>query len=264
MNQLTYAPSCAMSVRCRVAAHAAIRLSQEAIAALRRELIVPGQQRLPASFLKHAEEQTIVALRAVTGAISAAGWERRSFADWGIVSAPNDFGRAGIAHTVQRYAQEGAWGISPQLIPHQSLHAVSGTLSQVLQIQGPNFGISGGCDAVLEAFLVAGTFLSDTRLPGLWLTLTGYEQEFIPAEDGRTPPPLCDGVALALTRPDQRGSGLEIHIQAQPAAGDDCPGFRLSDLVAELTEHEQASPRTWRLADLGSIALTTGGPGSQR
>jgi hypothetical protein len=240
-----------------VAAHATLRASAELIAQLRRQPCHIGNQPLPATFLKHAEDQTVVALTAVARALSRSGWEGRSFADWGVVAAPNFFGRAGMAQTIHRFAEEGAWGISPHLIPHQSLHAVSGTISQALKIYGPNFGIGGGPNSGSDAFLLAATLLTDERLPGLWLVLTGHEQELIPTPHGQpaAPPPLCEGVALAITRSADADAGLNLrvgpgtHPHEAPASE-----FRLTDFLTALTQPEQATAR-WRLGAMGWVEL---------
>ena len=42
-----------------------------------------------------------------------------SFTDWGVIGAPRFMGRAAMAQALQKFDQEGAWGISPHLIPHR-------------------------------------------------------------------------------------------------------------------------------------------------
>ncbi len=128
---------------------------------------------LPLGLLRHADEQTVAGAVAVYQAIQSAGWEGRSFSRWGVIAAPCYLGRMALPQALERFRQEGAWGISPHLIPHRSLHSLSGTLSQALQIHGPNFGVGGGPTAVGEAFLLAASLLADD-LPGLWVILTGY------------------------------------------------------------------------------------------
>ncbi len=252
------------AVACRVAAHATLRASAELIAQLRRQPWTVGPEPLSVAFLKHAEDQTVVALTAVQRALARAGWEGRSFTDWGVVAAPSFLGRIGIAQSVQRYAEEGAWGISPHLIPHQSLHAVSGTLSQALRIHGPNFGSGGGPNAGLDAFLLAATLLTDSRLPGLWLVLTGYEEEYVPSENGRPapPPPVCAGAALALTGATGEEEGLCLRVGPDGAA---LPEFHLGALAEALAPGVRPSGR-WRLGEAGWVELawrpeSTGGAG---
>src|SRR5436190_23051960 len=117
LNALLSPPAPRPALRCRLAAHAALRAPAEILPALRHQPGPSAGAPLAPSFLKHAEDQSVVALSAVLRAVAHRDWAGRSFADWGVVAAPNFFGRHGIAQTVQKYAQEGAWGVSPHLIP---------------------------------------------------------------------------------------------------------------------------------------------------
>jgi len=205
-------------------------------------------ERLSVSFLKHSEDQTVLALHAVLTTIADAGWQHQSFVDWGVVAAPNFFGRISIARTAERFQTEGAWGISPHLIPHQSLHAVSGTISQALQIHGPNFGVGGGPNSGADAFLLAATLLADGGPPGLWLILSGYEAELVPVPVNATPAPHCHGVALALTAAGENTDGrfLSIH-HARPSVSPSAlyPDFHLASFAEDLT----SGAGHWRLSD---------------
>lgn len=248
MQSRLRAPAQETAVRCRIAASASLWGSAETIAQWRRQPIAHGAHTMPASFLKHSDDQAVLALRAVFAAIAEQGWQERSFADWGIVAAPNLFGRVGIAQTIQRFQAEGAWAVSPHLIPHLSLHATSGTISQALSMHGPNFGVGGGADA----FLIAAAMLADGGLPGLWLVLTGYECEWIPAVDHAVPAPLCQGVALALTNGESGAAGLVLSIgQARPgeSATAYCPEFQLGAFTEELTGRAGVPALKWRLTD---------------
>jgi hypothetical protein len=283
-----FLPALEMTVRCRVAACATLRGDAETIAQWRKQPVVVGAEKMPISFLKHSEDQTILALKTVLQAIEqpnltrsqAVAWER-DFADWGVIAAPNLFGRVSIAQTIQRYQQEGAWGVSPQLIPHQSLHAMSGTISQALKIYGPNFGISGGPNAGLDAFLIAGAMMVDGLLPGMWLVLTGYESEWIPALDDRpTTAPMCQAAALALIPGEPNAGGLHLllghvrtdaandlglsgspggmalpHRQDACAALADLPEFQLGLLVEEMSAPTGLPTGRWRLADAHWLEL---------
>jgi len=180
---------------------------------MRKEPMALGAQKLPASLLKLADEQTVLALASVREAMANGAWHEPSFADWGVIAAPNWFGRTTYAVALQRYQQEGAWGVSPHLIPQQSLHALSGTISQALKIHGPNFGVGGGPNSAPDAFLLAAALMADGQLPGLWLVLTGYETEWIPAANGPpTPAPVCNAAALALTPWQPAASGLALAV----------------------------------------------------
>src|SRR5260370_28100223 len=88
---------------------------------------------LPASLLRHADEQTVAGLAAVLHAIHDFKMNVADFRDWGIVAAPCFLGRATLAVALQRLAAEGAWGISPHVIPHRSQHAVAGSTNHGLK-----------------------------------------------------------------------------------------------------------------------------------
>lgn len=245
-------PALETTVRCRVGAAMLLRGSAETIAQARRQPVTVGAQKLPISFLKHAEDQTVLALQAVLGALEQENWQERSFTAWGVVAAPNLFGRVSIAQTIQRYRQEGAWGVSPHLIPHQSLHAMSGTISQALKIYGPNFGISGAPNSGPDAFLIAGAMMMDGVLPGLWVVLAGYEAEWLPAADGApVPAPMCQAIALALTPGNTNTTGIHLSLGQAAAASDidvAVPEFHLSLLAEEWLQQGAIPPGRWRLS----------------
>ena len=257
-------PSAGPAVGCRVVAHAALRAGPAAIATLRRQPTPPELPPPPATLLKHADEQTVVALAAVYRAIADAGWAGQSFTDWGVIAAGNFFGRGGIAQAIQRYRREGAWGISPHMIPHSSVHATSGTISQALKLHGPNFGLGGGPDGSVDAFLAAATLVSDPRLPGLWLVLTGHDGEVIPHEgEGPAESSTCEAVALGLTPAAAVMPGLNLRIcprDPEPESHDflaALPAYRLTSLADELTQTDRPIAAMWRLGAAGWVELDT-------
>ena len=208
MKSLACPPAVGTTVRCRIAVASFLRANAETIAKARKEPMAIGARKLPGALLKHADEQTVLALATILDGLTTRGWLDQSFADWGVIAAPNWFGRMSNAVAIQRYQHEGAWGVSPHLIPQHSLHAMSGTISQALKIHGPNFGVNGGSNTGCDAFLLAAALMADGQLPGLWLLLTGYETEWIPAANGEPPPaPVCNAVALALTPWKSAASG---------------------------------------------------------
>jgi hypothetical protein len=254
-------PALEATIRCSVAVAAAMRADPEAIAQWRRQPIVVGTEKLPVSFLKHAEDQTVVAMKTVLSALEQQGWQSRSFAEWGVIAAPSFFGRVSSALGIRRFQEEGAWGASPHLIPHQSLHGLSGTLSQALKIHGPNFGVSGAPNAGPDAFLIGAAMLADGSLPGLWIVLTGHESEPIP--DRAESIPICHAVALALTPASNGAVGPHLAIgQVRPEARHDAPialwpEFHLNLLVDELSAHLHMPNGHWRLADTHWLELET-------
>ena len=166
---------------------------------------VPGAckvEALPASFLKHADEQTIVGICALSQVLQLPTLTDVDFTQWGVIAAPRFLGRAAMSVSLLRFAAEGAWGISPHLVPHRSLHALSGTVSQALRIHGPNFGVGGGNDSAAEGLLAAGALFADQNLPGIWVVLTAFDPELVPADptaaDADPITTECVAIALAL------------------------------------------------------------------
>jgi hypothetical protein len=237
-----------------------LRAAPEAIALMRRHPVVVGGEKLPVSFLKHSEDQTVVALHAVLAALEQQAWHSQSFADWGVIAAPSFLGRVSSALSLERFLVDGAWGASPHLIPHQSLHGLSGTLSQALKAHGPNFGVSGAPNSGPDAFLIAAAMLADDTLPGLWVILTGHESEPIPQRAGGTrPTAVCHAVALALTPYSNRAAGTQLSIgQARHDARIALwPEFHLQLLVDELAAHPHVPGGQWRLDDTHGLELET-------
>lgn len=237
LDDQTVAWSCA--VCCDVAAEAVVRVSLDSLAELRRN---PGPvygEPLPASFLKHADDQTVAGLAAVYQAIDRSGLHETCFCDWGVVAAPRFLGRPTMAAALQRFVAEGAWGVSPHLIPHRSLHSVSGTISQALKIHGPNFGVGGGPGGAVEVLLAATALLEGKRLPGIWVVLTCLDPEAPPDDAGRLPPGTqAVGLALALTPVRTSGSRLRLQVvlgtpdaetlaRSQPSTGEGAIAFDL-------------------------------------
>jgi hypothetical protein len=237
-----------------------LRASAEAIGQWRKQPVVLGTEKMAVSFLKHAEDQTVLALMTVRVALEQQGWQEHSFAPWGVIAAPNLFGRISIAQTIQRYHQEGAWGVSPHLIPHQSLHAMSGTISQALKIVGPNLGVNGGPNAGPDAFLIAAAMMMDGQLPGLWLVLTGYESEWIPVQNGANGvAPMCEAIALALTPKSPNGTGPVLTVgQVSNDAKKDLsllPEFHLGLLAEEMSSRATLASGKWRLSETHWLEL---------
>src|SRR5262249_8842376 len=198
-----------------VAAAGVVRATADQLAALRPTLGLT--EPFPAALLKHADEQTIAGLAAVCRAARDEGLDAAAFHAWGVLAAPRYFGRDAMVAALERFAAEGAWGVSLQHIPHRSLHSASGTISLALQTHGPNFGVGGGPEAAGEGLLAAAALLSLGRVPALWLVLTGWDREPVTAPD---PPPVCQGVALALVAAGRGAGGRRLHV----LPGADRPG----------------------------------------
>jgi hypothetical protein len=217
------------------------------------------------SLLKQADEQTVAGLSAVYQACHDYRLDLTMLTGWGVIAAPQLLGRNAIVAVLERFAEEGAWGISPHLIPHRTLHSVSGTISQALRLRGPNFGVGGGPGAAAEALLVAAALLADRNLPGLWVVMTGS----VPAPDEVTESPAAkawEALALAMTpinaqEPSQGTPGTWLGIgtdRARSADGSDLGSespFSVANLVIALAGGRQSSVHLWRLPFGGWLKL---------
>lgn len=253
-------------VTCTVAGLGIIRGGTELLDALRRNPVPPPGKPLPSSFLKHAEKQTVAGLAAVYQAVYNFDLARIDLQQWGVIAAPTFLGRSGMADALARFAIEGAWGISPHLIPHQSLHAVSGTISQALGLHGPNFGVGGAPGAVVEALVAAASLLTLAGLPGLWVVLTDHERELLPCNRAdpagkRGPEPDCRALALALMPRKATAIGFEMQICAHAHSSTEAPPdwhawSRLHDVgdLIEVFSREECRGR-WRLGAAGWLRL---------
>jgi hypothetical protein len=241
-------------VSCDVAARGVVQAAAAEIAALRPLLGPIGGKPLPASFVKHLDEQTVVGLAAVYRATHDHGLNPDGFGDWGVLAAPRFFGRAAMAAALQRFAAEGAWGISPHLIPHRSLHSLSGSISQALLIRGPNFGVGGGPEGAGEGLLAALALTSRGEVPGVWIVLTGWDPELVPLANGSADPkPVCGAVALALVVPRPNWHGLQLRYHAD--GGGTHGLFTVEALRATLTAADGPGRRRWRLGCGGVVEL---------
>lgn len=261
------------AVVCDVAAAYALDADAAQLLALRQRIEPACGDALSASSLKHLDEQTLVSLAAVYGAIRAHDL-RVDFERWGVVAAPRFLGRAALIVSLQRYAIEGAWGMSPHFIPHRTLHSVSGTVSIALGVHGPNFGIDGGPAGSSQAVLAAATLLSGGTLPGVWLVLSGWEREpLVPlaALGGEHDAfPKCRAVALALVPPRCAANGLQLRVlpgTLYRAGGNGTtprtPLFGVDQVAAALAVPPAAGACiAWRLSCGGKIELANAADGA--
>jgi len=247
---------------CDVLAHACVRVAPSELPGLRQK---PGPMPLaplPAGLLKHSDDQTVAGMAAVLQAISSGGLASTRFTEWGVLAAPRFIGRVSMVTLLQRFAAEGAWGVAPQLIPHRSLHSLSGTISQALKIHGPNLGIGGGPGALSEILWTATAMLHGDRLPGIWIVLTGWTPE--PVVQSGEPLPAdsrCTGLAMALTtaRPGWRGPRIRLrptsqHRESAPSASAD--GLTIESLHAGLSAPDvHATTVVWQLEDGARLEL---------
>jgi hypothetical protein len=213
-------PAGPQPVSCDLIAHAAVAARLDAVAEMRRQPGPPGIVALPTNLLKHADEQTVVGLSAILHAIANHGLQDVAFTDWGVLAAPRLLARSAMVVSLQRFLAEGAWGVSPHVIPHRSLHSPSGTISHALNMHGPNVGVGGGPEGAVEVLLAAVALLGRRPLPGLWVVWTAQEPEGAMDLDGRGDPnTVCRGLAAALAPPRAGRAGVRLHVHVRPAPG---------------------------------------------
>ena len=259
MKPIAATPSARTAIEARVLTWATVRATQAEIAAWRKHPNPQPPAPLTPSQVKNADEQTLAALWAVSESIG--GLERGSvdFSQWGAISAPCYLGRQAIAASCERYKVEGAWGVSPHMIPQRSLHAISGTISQILKMHGPNFGVGNGLGSANDGWITAATLLSENLAPGIWLFLTSHVGEYLPTEAGQpeTHPPV-EAVALALIPGSTSRSGLQVRIGAEEAPSaflDAMPEFALGALIDELRRTDTPPAAMWRLPGVGWVEV---------
>ncbi len=239
---------------CPVAVHATVTCRAAGIGVL-REASVPGAPPLPPRFLRHADEHTVVGIRAVQAAMAALGQSpgnpRSGASDrFAVVAAPCGAGRPGSARTLVNLREGGPVTVSPHVVPQCSLHALASAVSVGLRIHGPNIGVGGGPEALSEAFVTALSLLDEPGVEGCWLVLTAWDEEPVLDDRGDVPgDAVCRGVALAL---DRAATGsLRLSLRTVP---------RVAVLDAAATTSPPGHPSLAALAILLEQAGRAGGP----
>jgi hypothetical protein len=253
----------ARAVECDVTAHAQRCVPVEALADLRRQPAPLGDSALPPNFLKHSDEQCVAGLSAVYHAIHDHSLHKTDFSRWGVLAAPRFAGRPHLVSAIKRFMAEGSWGVSPHLVPHRSLHSLSGTISQALKIRGPNFGVGGGHSGAEEVIFTAVALLERKQLPGVWVVLTALDPEAALDDNGNGPPgKTVRALALALTAAQPGWHGLRLRLEmddtVMPAARPDF--LRLFTMMEQIgREREPGKSRTlpWQNCARLTLAWTT-------
>jgi hypothetical protein len=173
------------------------RMTMAELDAVRKESLRCLPRFLSPQLLKHSDEQTLASLVAVSEAIRSANMELGDFPDWAIVSSSKNLGRSDFAAVIDKYRQEGPWGVSVQVIPHCTAHAVAGTISLALDCHGPCIGV--GREA--EAFHSAACVLRRSDWFRVWIVLSSWSPEPSIDSTGRAKSDaFCLAAAIAVTR----------------------------------------------------------------
>ena len=239
---------------CPVAVHATVTCRAAGMGAW-RDAPVPGAPPLPPRFLRHADEHTVVGIRAVQEAMATIGQSpgnpRASASDrFAVVAAPCGAGRPASARTLVNLREGGPVTVSPHVVPQCSLHAVASAVSVGLRIHGPNIGVGGGPEALSEAFVTALSLLDEPGVEGCWLVLTAWDEEPVLDDRGDVPgDAVCRAVALAL---DRAATGsLRLSLRTVP---------RMAVIDAAATSAPTDHPSLAALAILLDQAGRDGGP----
>lgn len=208
-------PICGRSARYGLSALGIMESPLREVDDVRKKLGPPGGPPFSPTVLRCSDAQTVLGLAAVVQAMETAGLSCAQVASWGIIAAPRYMGKEGTGTAIHKYASSGggAWKVSPMVVPHNCLHALSGTISLALEIKGLNFGAGGGPNALVDGLTTACTALDEGRLPGLWLVMTQcFPEPPYVAEATEDPPGDCYAVALGFAQVDDDWRGLRLRI----------------------------------------------------
>jgi hypothetical protein len=175
-----------------------LRADLAAIPAMRKSVPAWAPPDTPGHFLKHSDEQTVLAVAAVDRLVQSLGGDAARLRNWPIVAAPQFIGRLGGTTMLLRFARSGAPSISPHLIPQHSLHSISGALSILLGSHEPNFGVGGAAGSLAEGLLASLT-CPVANAPGVIFVATAFDPEPQIDQAGQcTNSPTAHALALAL------------------------------------------------------------------
>ena len=186
------------SLECAVTAYATTRFRYEDVNALRKQSEnLPGA--LGNSVLRHSDEQTLAALAAVREAVNRFGSRPDDFEKWGVVCSTRYLGRSAFAQALTKFAVDGPWNVSVQVVPNRSLHSPASMVGLALGCHGPCVGVGGGLDGETDAWLTATSLLDQQSLPGMWLIFSGWEpDEHIDIDGNPLTETRCTALVLAL------------------------------------------------------------------
>jgi len=240
---------------CGVLAAGGVRVPWAEIPELRKNFGSHRGQAL-APLLRQSDEQTVLALAAVMHAVEGAGWRDRSFANWGVVASGRSFGRGRFDAALDRYRRLSTRGASPLIVPHLSLHALSGTLSIALGMHGPNYGVSGQADHLGETLLAGLGLIEREDVEGLWVVACDLDPEQTLDAGGEAGDDLVgQAAALAISRDV---GGIELTLG---------PGIQIGGRLSKLVDWLNApalSPWRCGVAGVGVLDVCRIAPALRR
>lgn len=186
---------------CGIRGHATVEAPLSAVPMLRDAPVPDGAPGLPPRFLRHCDEQTVVAVRAVLEAIARLPAPPR-LDRCGVVAAPCQAGRIATAKSLANLRVGGGVTVSPHIVPQCSLHSLAGAVSVALGMHGPHLGIGGGPDALAEGLFAAITLFRAGPASGcdaVWLLASAWDTEpLLDSSGAAIDDPICRAVAMLL------------------------------------------------------------------
>ena len=174
------------------------RLKMPELDAIRKQSLPIFSSSLCPQLLKHSDEQTLSSLAALSEAMHDFDLVGHDFSRWAVVSSSKYLGRSAFAAVIHKYQKEGPWGVSVQVIPHRTPHAVSGTISLALQTHGPCIGAGGNGDES-DALISVACMLRERPWQGVWLVSSAWSPELLIDPTGTpTSESTCLASALAV------------------------------------------------------------------
>ena len=167
----------APGVSARVVAVARVTRAGADIAALRGPLQQFFGNTVSVGILKQCDDLVLLSLTALRDAITAFGITPERQAGWGVVANPRRAGQARMTETITKFLTNGAWSVSPHVIPHCLLHSLSGILSQALALNGPNMGVGGVPDTEEDVCLGMAAWLAGEDATGGWMVWAGWQND---------------------------------------------------------------------------------------
>ena len=209
------------TLECEVTGYSALRFTPEDVNALRKKSHeLPGD--LGNSLLRHTDEQTLAALAAVKDATQQFPQSTPDYRDWGVVCSSRYLGRTAFAQSLVKFAAEGPWNVSVQVVPNRSLHSPASMVGLALGCHGPCVGVGGGLDGETDAWITATSLLESPSVAGMWMIFCGWEpDELIDTEGDALRESFCSALVVAL-RPLTESSGkARMRIRYDAAAPTD-------------------------------------------
>lgn len=186
------------SLDCGIAAFSTCRMSFEEVNKLRKQSdAIPG--KLGNGTLRHADEQTLCALAATQIVIQKLEGVANDFQNWGVVGSSRYLGRQAFAQSLTRFAAEGPWNVSVQIVPNRSLHSPPSMVGLALGCHGPCVGVGGGLDGETDGWITAASLLEQHHLSGMFLVFSGWDpDEEVDLEGNPLNAAHCTAGVLAL------------------------------------------------------------------